>query len=231
MADFFHTVEEIFQDWHYAHPKVLYGLIRALRPEIVVEVGTYRGYAAAYMGKAIQENNVGRLYCIDDFSLNDHVSKYGEPSVHWSDNLKKCGVRDWVTLLRGKSDEVLWPKRVDFAYLDGWHSYAMAKHDFCAAAALGAKVIVMDDTETCVGPRQWLGEVRKDAVWEVLELYADNGLAICVRKQPKKRVNFIQELPDHPGVVFHGMGVKEIEAAFAEATAVTGVKYNTKEML
>ena len=67
-GDFFKRVDEVFHDWKYDHPRILYALIRSLKPLVVVEVGTYRGYAAAWMARALQENGIGMLYCIDDFS-------------------------------------------------------------------------------------------------------------------------------------------------------------------
>ena len=37
-GDFFKRVDEVFHDWKYDHPRVLYALIRSLKPLVVVEV-------------------------------------------------------------------------------------------------------------------------------------------------------------------------------------------------
>src|SRR5271166_4779601 len=106
--NFFETVESVFHDWHYDHPRILYALMRSLKPTVAVEVGTYRGYAACYMARALQENESGLLYCIDDFS--EGMQKRYD-AQHWHQNLVICGVREWAKLLVGKSSEVVWPDR------------------------------------------------------------------------------------------------------------------------
>jgi predicted O-methyltransferase YrrM len=42
-----------------------YGLVRGLRPRICVELGTYHGYSAYHMGKALHDNGKGSLVCYD----------------------------------------------------------------------------------------------------------------------------------------------------------------------
>lgn len=50
-----------FPNWRYDHPRILYGLIRSLKPRTVMEIGTYRGYAACYMAQACKENVISRF--------------------------------------------------------------------------------------------------------------------------------------------------------------------------
>lgn len=230
-SDFFSTVERIFHDWNYGHPKVLYGLMRALKPAVAVEVGTYRGYAACYMARAMQENNTGHLYCIDDLSLTDHMPRYGggDPVGHLESNLTQCGIRDFVTLLRGKSTDVHWPKNVDFAYIDGWHSYLVAKSDFDNCAKRGAQVICLDDTINCVGPRKLIAELDPRD-WSVITLGNDNGLSICQRVTPLRNVTFSQELPGHPGTDITNYTSKQVADHLTEASKHNGVIYKLHEI-
>ena len=44
---------------------VLYGLVRALRPEFVVETGIATGVSTSFISAALIENGAGRLYSID----------------------------------------------------------------------------------------------------------------------------------------------------------------------
>ena len=104
--NYFDYLEELFHDWKYDHPKILYGIVRSMKPDVIIEVGSYRGYCAWFIAKALQENKKGHLYCIDNFSLTEHVERYGDPKQHLIDNLTKAGVMDVVTLLEGNSDEV-----------------------------------------------------------------------------------------------------------------------------
>lgn len=225
---FFDTVEAQFKDWHYDHPRILYSLIRSLKPRVCVEVGTYRGYAACYMARALQENNSGHLFCLDNFSLTDFTASYGncDPKEHWSDNLMACGVRPWATLLVGDSDKVDWPEHVDFAYIDGWHSYEVASKDFNACAKRGAQCICLDDTINCAGPRLLMMDIKAlRATWSVLDIPSDNGLSICMRKDKVRDVTFSQELPNHPGVDVSVLSPAERQKHFELAYQSTGVSY------
>lgn len=221
-TDFFTTVEALFHDWHYDHPRVLYSLIRALKPRTIVEIGTYRAYAACYMARALQENGNGSLYCIDNFTLTDHVGQYGDPVEHWRGNLRACGVEDRVGLIRGNSNEVQWPAHVDFAYIDGWHSFSAASFDFHNCHIRGATCICLDDTLNCIGPRKLVAEISRQE-WDVITLPNDNGLSICQRKV-KRRVTFSQELPG-PGTVLTNATDGQIQDHLDEASNHNGVDY------
>lgn len=202
---FFDEVDQVFATWKYDHPRILYALIRSLKPETVVEVGTYRGYAAAWMAQALKENGKGHLYCIDDFSEGTQ-QKYD--SKHWEDNLRILGVLDHYTLIVGKSQEVTWPDKVDFAYIDGWHSFDAAHQDFSEAWARGASCICLDDVKSTIGPSMLAQRIKNTPFWDVAEIFSDCGLAICTFRQPRPEVNFSQEL-DGPGTVMTGWSVTE----------------------
>jgi len=214
----FHAyVDELFHDWNYGHPKILYGFIRAMKPQVVVEVGTYRGYAACWMARALQENGSGRLYCIDNFQLTEHVHKYGDPRKHCEDNFAKCGVSDVITILEGRSDEVEWPEKVDMAYIDGWHSHKQASADFIKAAAQGAKLIALDDTDVCFGPR-YFADNWIDEDWDSILISSDNGMGIFKRKEDRRLITFSQEMPHpNPGVDIRGL-TKDQQIAHLEAS-------------
>lgn len=224
-ADSFATIEARFHDWRYDTPKTLYGLVRTLRPAVCVEIGTYRGYAACYMARALQENGQGVLYCVDNFSLTDHTPKYGDPISHWSENLVAAGVRDFAKLIIGDSRVVPLPAQIDFAYIDGWHSYEVCKSDAERCIAAGAECVTFDDVLTTVGPRKYFHELRETGEWDCILLQRDGGLGIAYRRKPLRPVEFIQEIPDHPGTVLHGMAPKEARAELAAAAKVTGLQY------
>lgn len=220
--DFFERVEALFHDWHYDHPRILYALMRSLRPEVAVEVGTYRGYAACYMARAVQENGIGHVYCIDDFSEGIQ-QRYDED--HWRDNLRTCGVLSRATLLRGKSSEVSWPERVDFAYIDGWHGFSTVAEDFNSADSRGAECICLDDTDSTVGPSLFLQRLRSSTEWDVCEVLRDCGLAICTRRLKKKPVSFSQESSRDHGVVMTEWSTEQKREFLGQLTTETGVDY------
>lgn len=226
--DYFDYLEELFHDWRYDHPKIMYGIVRAMKPDVVVECGTYRGYTACFLAKALQENKKGRIYCIDNFSLTEHVSRYGDPKKHLFDNLSKAGVLDVVSVLEGDSDKVKWPEKVDFAYVDGWHSYQVCKRDFMMAWDRGAKVIGFDDVRNCVGTRLFLKELRDNPLpnSDIMEFSADNGLALVSRRPEKSNLDFSQELPDNTGTSITHMNEDEQKQYLSMVGKTTGLDYS-----
>lgn len=173
--------------YQYKHPKLLYGLIRWLEPQIVVEVGTHIGMSAVWMARALQENNHGRLYCIDPFCWVEENQE-----EQWVENLEKCGVRDWVTLIKERSQIAIWPPYVEFAYIDGNHTYDACKLDVKKAFDLGASVICMHDTVSWEGSRklseEWQsGKFRLgSSKWTFMEDYTEEGILIA-KKMPTEK--------------------------------------------
>lgn len=231
---FYETVKEVYSDWWYSHPIVLHGFIRSLKPQVHADCGTYRGLSAAWAAKAMQENNYGKVVCLDNFSLKEHVERYGDPRQHLESNLRRCGIEQWVEIRQGETtDDELWPERVDTCYVDAFHSYAAAKNDFVKAMERGAYLIALDDTENCVGPRMLVEELRRmayigGAEWDVMDVHADNGLTIFLKRQPRRPVTFSQELPlPNPGVDLRPLTREEQRQHFDEASKVTGLNYKS----
>ncbi len=70
---FYEEVNKVYASWNYDSPRLLHGFIRCLKPQHIVDCGTYRGLSAAWMAKACQENNMGRVHCLDKWSLLEHA--------------------------------------------------------------------------------------------------------------------------------------------------------------
>lgn len=225
MSDFYSNVDQIFHDWNYGNPKILYGLVRSLKPSRVVDCGTFRGYSAAWMAKALQENNKGHLYAIDDFSLKQFTPDRDVAVAHLFDNLTRCGVRDFVTLIEGDSRTVQWPDSVDFAYIDGWHGYLVAKSDFENCARLGAECICLDDAEQSVGPRMVVQEARASGDWDVIDVQRDCGMAICMRRRKMGPVTFSQERDGHTGLDLQTVPKREQLGHLHRCANLNGVNY------
>lgn len=229
--NFYEQVEQVYADWNYGHVKVIYGFLRALKPDVHVDCGTYRGLSASWAAQAMRENGKGRVVCLDDFSLQEHVSRYGDPRQHLESNLDRLGIRDLIDIHEGKtSDPAIWPGHVDTCYVDAFHSYEAAKTDFFNAYARGAKLICLDDTENCVGPRMFVEEMRNSDIaqdFDILDLHSDNGLTIFLRKQPRRPITFSQELPPPcAGVDLRPLTLDQQKAHFDAAAAITGLDYS-----
>ena len=192
--------------YQYRHPRFLYSLIRWLRPKVCVEVGTHIGYAACWLVRGLQENGEGVLHCIDPFCW---VTENQEEQ--WERNTLRCDVRDRIMLWKGRSQEVIWPERIDFAYIDGNHTYDVAKHDVIKAIKLGASCIAMHDTVSWEGSRNLADNFRiaketglpiEGSQWDLFEQNFDDGLMVLLKWEPKGpcRGKDIGEVWDKPTV-------------------------------
>jgi predicted O-methyltransferase YrrM len=112
---------------------LLYGIVRAAKPQTVVEIGSAQGKSTCYIAAALSENTRGHLYAIDPHSLtswNDVGSV--ETYTIIQRNLKQAGVAEKVTLLRETSENVAatWDRPIDVLFIDGDHSYDGVKRDW-----------------------------------------------------------------------------------------------------
>jgi len=199
-GEFFDKVESMYKDWQYDHPRLLHSLIRLLKPEVVVEVGTFIGYGACYMARALEENNKGQLYCIDNWQLPNPEWRKEPVKSTLMRSLKELGLDSRVTLIEGDSNNVKWPT-ANMVYIDGWHSYKACKEDWNRAAMSGATCICFDDSISVVGPRAVVRELERDwKEWDVATLNSAAGFTIAIRRDVARRpVTFSQEL-DGPGM-------------------------------
>jgi predicted O-methyltransferase YrrM len=75
-----------------------YGLVRALRPKVIVETGVLHGYTTAWIAAGAQETGA-EFYAIDNFSESNRQTTV--------DSLSRCGVSESISLLCGDSIEIL----------------------------------------------------------------------------------------------------------------------------
>ena len=112
---------------------LLYGLVRSSKPQVVVEIGSARGRSACFMGMALRENRLGRLYAIDPHiktAWNDEESV--DTYDVFASNVRKLGLQGYVEILRNASNDVArsWNLPIDILFIDGDHSYEGVKRDW-----------------------------------------------------------------------------------------------------
>ena len=151
-------VEALFNPYTYGDPNlevrllapsVIYSVVRAVKPEIVVETGVCNGISAYFILNALERNDCGSLYSIDIEETVGSNRFKEEKKTGWLVP-EKLSPR-WNFLL-GDSKEVLPGilselKSVDIFLHDGAHTYEYMDFEFRTAWRYlsGSGVLLSDD--------------------------------------------------------------------------------------
>ena len=177
----------------------LSGLVRSLRPSVVVEIGSARGWSACHIGLALRENVHGKLYAIDphhDTAWNDDGSR-GETSLAvLRRNVRRLALDPDVEIVRADSRTAAtnWTHPIDLLFIDGDHSYAGVKADWHLFSPHLTEfgVAVFHDTtweyhrdsayyREDMGVPRFVDELRR-AGYPVLTLDRDYGLSLVQKR-------------------------------------------------
>jgi caffeoyl-CoA O-methyltransferase len=120
LVECFITPED--KDWTSIDPEsieveggdFLWGLVRYLKPDIVVETGTYVGFASACIGLALAQNNRGHLWTIEH---QHNLVEVANGAFH------RLELSDRITVVEGDSmSDILLeqlPGKIDLLLVDG----------------------------------------------------------------------------------------------------------------
>jgi predicted O-methyltransferase YrrM len=118
---------------------LLYTLIRAARPETVVEFGTSFGISTIYLAAAVSDNGAGHV-------LSTELSQAKVATARA--NLAEAGVADAVTVLPGDALATLAeiPGPIGVVLLDGWKDLCLPVLRLLEDRLAPGAVVVADDT-------------------------------------------------------------------------------------
>ena len=135
---------------------LLYSLVRATRPRIVVEFGTSFGISTLHLAAAVRDNGVGRVLTTEMSAAKIAAARR---------NFAEAGLDDVITLLEGDALETL-PGHVgagvDFVLLDGWKQLYVPVLQLLEPHLKPGTLVLADDTEMSV-VQPYLAYVRDPA--------------------------------------------------------------------
>lgn len=111
----------------------LYGLVRAMRPEVVLEVGTSFGWSGLHLAAGLRDNGLGKLYTVEINLERQAAARL---------NFKRADLEAWADCLS------MIPNlpRVDLALLDAGHEADDITYYLAALPRDTGLVVVHDAT-------------------------------------------------------------------------------------
>jgi predicted O-methyltransferase YrrM len=139
------------------HAPFGFWLIDALRPRLVVELGTYFGYAFASFCQAVHSLNLDcRCYGIDRWDEDAAPNSKGREIFRALRDHIEAHYRPFASLIRSGVDEAaadFTDESIDLLHIDGCHSYQQALTNFMSwrARLSGSSVVLFHHTNVRQG--------------------------------------------------------------------------------
>jgi predicted O-methyltransferase YrrM len=174
----FHT-DESQRKWNVGsvwevEGKVLYAIVRALKPEFVCEIGSYYGCSTAHIAAALEANGKGTLVSVDNRTLQPPPEAIYIPEKH-------------VVSVQAEGAAYLAQEgeRFDLVFEDADHgpdSVAAISRAAWAALNPGGVLINHDAAHFLVGEAVRSGLIHADVPFRVYSIEpSDCGLAVSVK--------------------------------------------------
>lgn len=121
--------------------QLLYALVRATRPETVVEFGMSFGISAVHLAAAVRDNGSGRV-------VTTELSE--SKIVAAKQTFVEVGLDDVIAILAGDARSTLaaLDSPVDFVLLDGWKDLYLPMMKLLEPSLSSGALVVADNTES-----------------------------------------------------------------------------------
>jgi predicted O-methyltransferase YrrM len=135
--------------------RLLYALVRAIRPQTVVEFGTSFGISTIYLAAAVTDNGTGRVITTELSSKKAAAARA---------NLREAGVSEPVTVLEGDALRTLADVNgpVGLVLLDGWKNLCLPVLRLLEPVLAPGALVAADDI-THAGMAAYLDFIRDPA--------------------------------------------------------------------
>ena len=119
--------------WH-GHVSFAHWLVTALKPRVIVELGTHNGVSFAAFCNAVQKSGLPtKCYAVDTWQGDEHAGSYGENVYEDLKGFVDERFAGTATMMRCLFDDAL-PQfaagSVDLLHIDGLHTLEAVQHDF-----------------------------------------------------------------------------------------------------
>jgi hypothetical protein len=179
-----------------------YGLVRALRPQHVLVIGSGFGFSLVCLALGLRDNEKGMVTFVDPaysvfkdgpFKTMGGTGKWNDPQKV-SEHFALFEVEDLITHHKLRSDE-FFPSyqhfqlpEIDIAFIDGSHAYKDVKYDFLSTIEHSHKntYIFLHDTHIYIrellhhaGVKRWLKILkREEEFFEIINFPFSSGVAL-----------------------------------------------------
>ncbi|WP_239153328.1 O-methyltransferase [Virgisporangium aliadipatigenens] len=168
------ALESVYMPISARGGELLYSLVRATRPQTVVEFGTSYGISTLYLAAAVRDNGAGRVY-----STELSATKI----AHARANLAAAGLDAWVDIVAGDARETLRdvPGPIGLVLLDGWKDLYLTVLCLLEPRLAPGALVIGDDIEMAA-TAQYLAYVRDPANGYVSTAFpVEDGMEISCR--------------------------------------------------
>lgn len=155
--------------------RLLYLLVRLLRPQTVVEFGTSFGASLVYLASAMRDNGGGTVIGTE---LNSHKVDAARANVN------RTGLGDYVRILAGDATTTLAtvPAPVDLVLLDGWKELYLPALTAIEPVLRPGSLVVADNLSML--PQSYLDHVRSPASgYASIDLPLGDGVELSLRQK------------------------------------------------
>jgi predicted O-methyltransferase YrrM len=150
--------------------RLLYNLIRAARPETVVEFGTSFGISTLYLAAAVRDNGAGRVITTELSASKIATARR---------TFEETGLADLITVLEGDARETLAGVKAGFVLLDGWKDLYLP---VLRILDLDPGTLVIADDAHMPSVQPYLDHVRDPANgYQSVSFPVDDGMEISCR--------------------------------------------------
>lgn len=154
--------------------ELLFGLVRACKPKVIVETGTNCGYSALCMIEAIKRNSMGFLYTFDILDLDRIIPK--EYSKYY-EFISGDSVEEGSKLVRRIND-------IDFLFLDSSHetNHVIKEFKTFYPKIRTNGVIVFHDTTLDIYEDWAVRNIKDRYRLDTIRLATSRGLDVMIKK-------------------------------------------------